>query len=80
MGVVFGHFRGANGVKLRNYLEKLSYKLKLIVSKLIKPVVNLIRGFLRGSKRIKKDKISMKSKEINERRIYLKKSQSSLMN
>ena len=42
-------------------------------SKRIKTVINLNRGFLRGSKRIKKGKISMKSKEINERRTYLKK-------
>ena len=33
----------------------------------------LIRGFLRGSKRFKKGKISIQSKEFNERRIYLKK-------
>ena len=35
-------------------------------SKRIKTVGNLIRGSLRGSKRIKKGEISMKSKEINE--------------
>ena len=37
MGVDFGHFRGASGVKIKNLFEKvakLSYKLKLIVSKL----------------------------------------------
>ena len=36
MGVDFGHFRDTRGPKLRNYLKKskLSYKLKLIVSKL----------------------------------------------
>ena len=71
------------GQKLRNYLKKkskLSYKLKLFVSKLflkvistlyncskrIKTVGNLIRGYIRGSKRIKKGEISMKSEEINE--------------
>ena len=83
MGVDFDHFRGARGQKLRNYLKKkskLSYKSKLIVSKLFlkvistlyncskrkKTVCNLIRGYIRGSKRIKKGEISKKSEEINE--------------
>ena len=74
---------GAQGVKIKKLFEKkskLSYKLKLIVSKLflkvistlyncskrIKTVDNLIRGSIRGSKRIKKGEISMKSEEINE--------------
>ena len=35
-------------------------------SKRIKTVGNLIRGYIRGSKRIKKGEISMKSEEINE--------------
>ena len=36
MGVDFGHFRGARGTKIKKLVEKskLSYKLKLIVSKL----------------------------------------------
>ena len=35
--VDFGHFRGASGLKIKNLfgkMSKLSYKLKLIVSKL----------------------------------------------
>ena len=34
--------------------------------KRIKTVGNLIRGYIRGSKRIKKGKISMEFEEINE--------------
>ena len=37
MGVVFCHFRGARGTKIKKLVEKkskLSYKLKLIVSKM----------------------------------------------
>ena len=60
--------------------SKLSYKLELIVTSLflkvisalyscikrIETVGNLIRGSLKGSKRIKKGEISMKSTEISE--------------
>ena len=83
MGFDFDHFRGARGAKFRKLFgkkSKVSYKLKLIVSKLflkvistlyncskrIKTVGNLNRGSQRGSKWIKKGEISMKSREINE--------------
>ena len=38
MGVNYGHFRGTKGTKIKKLVEKkskLSYKLKLIVSKLL---------------------------------------------
>ena len=66
--------------KLIEKKSKVSYKSKLIVANLIlkvisalyscikriKTVGNLIRGSLKGSKRIKKGEISMKSTEISE--------------
>ena len=65
----FSGARGAKIKKLFEKKSKLSYKLKQIVSKLFREVIstlyncskrintvwNLIRGFLRGSKRIKMD-------------------------
>ena len=69
--------QGGEIKKLFKKKSKLSYKLTFILSKLflkvistlyncskkIKTVGNLIRGYIRGSKRIKKGEISMKSEK-----------------
>ena len=59
MGVDFGHFRGTSWVEIKNLFEKmtkLSYKLKLIVSKLFRKVISTLYNC---NKRIKQVIISL---------------------
>ena len=82
MGFDFGHFRGARGAKIKKLIEKVKallqikincrkpdFKSHICIIQLYqknKTVGNLIRGSLKGSKRIKKGEISMKTTEIRE--------------